>query len=257
MNYGYWDSKVNSRVESLNRLYEKISEKLGNFSRDTKLLDAGCGVGEACRWFATNKKYSVTGVTISKRQVEFAKKIFKNSKLNNKLRIIEGDYTKLSFDNNTFNCAIAVETICHLEDRTPFYQEIFRVLKPGGKLVVAEYTTNKPLSFNEDVQRMRRLEEGWAMNPFWSENKHLEAMKEIGFENVSVERYSDKTVKSAKFLYKHSIPGILLYRILKLFGLVTRKQLKNAVACRCQWETKKKGLWDHSMFVAQKPLPIN
>ena len=54
-----------------------------------------------------------------------------------------------------FDCLIAIETICHLEDKSDFYQEAMRVLVPGGRLVAAEYTLNEVTQTRADEENMR------------------------------------------------------------------------------------------------------
>src|SRR5687768_2284802 len=69
IHYGYWDEKVNSFPQSLIRMSEVMMETAGIKPTD-KVLDAGCGIGGSSIFLATTIGCSVTGITLSERQVE-------------------------------------------------------------------------------------------------------------------------------------------------------------------------------------------
>jgi len=51
------------------------------------------------------------------------------------VQLVQGDFMKLPFADNTFDGCFAIESTCHAPDRTGVYSEIFRVLKvENGKL---------------------------------------------------------------------------------------------------------------------------
>lgn len=93
------------------------------------ILDVGCGTGlnaEALK----EKGYDVHGVDISPVAIDqFTERGFKGKACN----ILEG----LPYPDNTFDFVFSSEVIEHVDDTEKFLSEIFRVMKPGGKLVLS------------------------------------------------------------------------------------------------------------------------
>lgn len=251
MNYGYWDEKITNRQDSLNRLYEHINEAL-NIKQTDHILDAGCGFGDASFWFAKHTGCQVTGITITPSQVRDATKLAHTYKLN-KVDFQNMDYTKTSFKDNSFDHIYAIETICHLHDKTPFYHEMFRLLKPGGKLIVAEYDLKKSDQTKQERKSFKKFLSGWALGELWPTTKHRAVMKKIGFRDVQSEDYSKYTEKTAHFFYLYSLFGIPFYVLFNKLGLLINDvRLKNAYSCYYQWTTRQAGLWGHTLLSAQK-----
>lgn len=92
-----------------------------------KVLDVGCGVGMFMHQF---KKLGaeVYGIDVDKDKVKIAKKRFNN--------VYEAPAEKLPFRKDSFDIVWLHEVIEHVEDDEKTISEAFRVLKPGGKLVI-------------------------------------------------------------------------------------------------------------------------
>jgi tocopherol O-methyltransferase len=251
MNFGYWDGQVKNRNESFYRIYEKAQELVAAKPTDL-LLDAGCGLGEGSFWFAKHVGCQVIGVSVTPSQITKAREIGKKRGLSN-TQFEVMDYANMQFKPNTFDCLIAIETICHLEDKSDFYQEAMRVLVPGGRLVVAEYTLNEVTQTRADEENMRIFLDGWAMPNLWTVKQRTEALKKLGFSKIKTEDYSDKTVRTSDFIYYFSLPGIPIYRFFHRLGNIDDVRLKNAVATKYQRVTKQSKLWGHTLISALKP----
>jgi len=76
---------------------------------------------------------SVFGVDISKDAIEFANKNY----IKKNLRYVEGDCTKIPFDDNTFDVVVSFETIEHHDKHDEMLSEIKRVLKSNGILIIS------------------------------------------------------------------------------------------------------------------------
>ena len=252
MHYGYWDEKVKNYHQALVRINGVIAEKL-NLTKTDLVLDAGCGLGETSFWLADNIGCSVEGISITKSQIVKARKLAKEKAKGARLNFRTLDFTKTDYPDNHFDAVIAIEAICHLEDKSDFYREMSRILKPNGRLAVAEYTLKKLKLTVVQQKRMQNWLDGWAIPNLWTEKEHLQALEKAGFTSISSEDYSAKVTNAAKYLYFSALLGIPGYKILSWLHLLDSARLKNAQACKYQWLTKKDNLWGHNLYLAKKP----
>merc|ERR1719460_736953 len=105
-----------------------------------KILDVGCGIGGTSRYLANKvgDKGTVTGITLSKEQVKRGMQLAKERNIPNvDLRVM--DALNMEFPDNTFDIVWACESGEHMPDKKRYVEEMTRVLKPGGKIVIATW----------------------------------------------------------------------------------------------------------------------
>lgn len=252
LHYGYWDNQVRSHEESLVRLNEVIASRL-KLTKSDLVLDAGCGLGGTSFWIAQHVGSQVVGVSITPDQIERAQWYARDHRLADRVQFRVMDYTKTGFPDRHFDAVVAIETICHLTDKRPFFDEMSRILKRGGRLAVADFTLRKQNLSSLEKNLMARWLTGWAVPNIWTKHEHLTAMRNAGFTNSTATDYSDKTVPSSKRLYYFSFPGIPLGWSTYVLGLTSRIQWQNILSARYQWLAKKSGLWGHFLYYGEKP----
>lgn len=116
---------------------------------DVKILDLGCGTG-AATWFIAREGFSAYGVDGSKTAIEIAKKRFKEEKLEANFSV--QDFIKLDFKDNYCDAVIDISAIQHNtpENQKMIMDEIFRVLKPGGKIFSMMLSNKTKLTRNNN-----------------------------------------------------------------------------------------------------------
>jgi MPBQ/MSBQ methyltransferase len=153
----------------------------------TTLLDVGCGIGGSSRILARDYGFSTTGVTISPQQVRRARELTPEG-LTAKFQV--DDALALSFPDNSFDVVWSIEAGPHMPDKALYAQEMMRVLKPGGILVVADWNQRddrkKPLNFWEKPV-MRQLLDQWSHPSFSSIEGFSEQIAETGLVDGEVE----------------------------------------------------------------------
>ncbi|MGA1408869.1 MAG: methyltransferase domain-containing protein [Prochlorotrichaceae cyanobacterium] len=153
---------------------------LDRLAPSTTVLDVGCGFGGSSRILAQDYGFAVTGVTISPQQVLRAQELTP-SHLTAQFKV--DDALDLSFPAASFDVVWSVEAGPHMPDKVKFAQELLRVLKPGGILVVADWNQRDdraaPLNFLERLI-MQQLLDQWAHPKFASIEEFSEQLISTG-----------------------------------------------------------------------------
>ena len=112
-----------------------------NPGSEDHILDVGCGIGGPARYFATTFGCSVTGVDITPEFVEAARELSGLCGLNDRLSFVEADAAAISAKAETFDHAYSFYVGMNLSDKSSVLRQIFRVLKPGGRVLWTEVTS--------------------------------------------------------------------------------------------------------------------
>jgi cyclopropane fatty-acyl-phospholipid synthase-like methyltransferase len=236
-------------VENANRVCADIAQ----VRRGDRVLDAGCGVGGSSCWLAAARGAEVVGITIVPSQARRASRVAAARGLGHRVRFEVADYLATPFPDRSFDVAWAMESLCHAADKPAFYREMARLLKPGGRLVVAEYmrvSHGLPARAERD---MRRWCEGWAMPDLDTPEAHCAGARAAGFDHPTVQDGTPHTRKSLRRLYRHTHVGIPLDLVLYALGLRSDAQHRNVIASRIQYQLLRQGHWLYGILSATMP----
>ncbi len=111
----------------------ELAMQLG-LNHEKKVLDVGCGVGSPSRFMALQYGCRITGVDITDAFIEAAGMLAERVKLGDYLAYRKADALDLPFGDASFDVVVSQHVQMNIEDKARFYAEIFRVLKPGGRL---------------------------------------------------------------------------------------------------------------------------
>jgi tocopherol O-methyltransferase len=251
IHYGYWDEKVQSFPQSLRRMNEVMAESAGITARD-KVLDAGCGVGGSSIYLAAAIGCRVTGITLSDRQVERATTNAKQKKVADLVGFRVMNYGHTSFPDASFDVVWGCESICYADSKEQFIKEAYRLLKPGGRLVVADgFVTQYE---NNDDPVIRQWLDGWQVNYLESPTRFSNFMQDAGFISVAYRDISKEASHSSRRLYRfYYLASLYLWwKKLTFSNRATAIQKGNISACKYQFHGMKKGLWQYGLITGIK-----
>jgi len=109
------------------------------------ILDIATGTADmailACRLLQPQK---VTGIDLSTEMLEIGKKKVEKEGLTEKIQLLKGDGEAINFPDHSFDAVLAAFGVRNFENLENGLKEMYRVLKPGGKLAILEFSIPKP-----------------------------------------------------------------------------------------------------------------
>ena len=127
-----------------------------------RILEIGSGTGRLINIMANSvDKGLIEGIDLSDTMVALAQKNNKKHIASGRVNIRQGDFGKTAYNDNSFDKICSANTIYFWPAPGDYIKKMYRILKPGGKLVLA-FEDEKQLekrSLNSDVFRFYDLEE--------------------------------------------------------------------------------------------------
>jgi ubiquinone/menaquinone biosynthesis C-methylase UbiE len=222
-----------------------------NLPETSKVLDAGCGMGDVSRYLSSNFQVHVTGVDLLEFNVLEARKRAEVEGLSAKTEYVVGDYTHTGIDTDSLDGVYTLETLVHCADVENALKEFYRVIKPGGRVVLTEYDRKLDEEISPEAARAFMIVNELAGMPAFQHefvNGRLVSLLEAaGFEDVTVE---DLTEQMMPMLKAFKTLARLPYFIARSTG-----QQRHAVNSMSAVEFyKHRGAWRYLRISGTKPL---
>ena len=112
-----------------------FAEQIG-FTTDMQLLDIGCGIGGASRFFAEERGCRVTGIDLTADYVRTAQALARRVGLDRRVTYRQASALDLPFDAGTFDGAYMMHVGMNIEDKPGLFAEVRRVLRPDGLFAI-------------------------------------------------------------------------------------------------------------------------
>lgn len=252
LHLGYWDAWTRSHSQSLTNVNRALAHDVQPRSGQL-MLDAGCGVGGTAMWMAEHHDVRVVGITVSEDQAQRARRYAAERGLEGRVEFSVQDHCQTALADGTLDVVYAVESVCYAPDKSHFVGEAFRLLRPGGRLVVQDgFRVARQLSEGEE-RLQRSWLSGWMVPELARLDAFVAACTEAGFVGVEAHDTTEHFHHSCRRLYRLTAALSPLELALRAVGLRSEVQHHNARAARDQWRALKRGLWVHATVVADKP----
>lgn len=179
----YRDDKAPISTLDQVRMVDHIASSIDISSRD-RVLDVGCGMGATiCH---LNKVYGceVVGLTPVQEQVELAGRLAETQQA--LIRVDRGHAESLPYPNQSFDVVTCFESPCHFDDRQAFFDEVYRVLKPGGRLAGEDWLAVDLSNSAKSIEWIEPVCKTWAIPMLGDATEYRRLMKSAKLENVTL-----------------------------------------------------------------------
>lgn len=192
LNLGYW-----AEADNLDDACEDMVRLVGDAARlsaaDT-VLDCGFGFAEQdIFWARSARPRGIVGLNITPSQVLHARERVRRAGVEDIVDLRTGSATDMPFDDASFDVVIALESAFHFQTRERFLREAHRVLRPGGRVVVADIIPEAPVSGSAFPLPWRLTASKFAIPAAnaYPVGRYRDVLADCGFEQRSVRSIRD------------------------------------------------------------------
>lgn len=251
MHYGYWDGSTRTHAQALERENAVLAE-LAALGQNDCVLDAGCGMGGSAIYLADRLGCRVTGITLSERQAMFATRRARRCGVGHLTTFQQMNYLRTAFTDDAFDVVWALESVCHAHDKAAFTKEMYRILKRGGRLIVADGFAARETYSGAEKALMNKWLRGWCVEPLATVRHFSDCLRSAGFCRLSTLDATQNVIRSSRRLH-------VLGRSMRWFsvparwmGRKMRTRALNYAAARHQYLALTQGLWTYAIVSARK-----
>ncbi len=252
LHYGYWadDKPYNQHQALLNK--NQVLYAAAGIQTSDRVLDAGCGIGGSSIWMAKQHGNQVTGITISAKQAAYARQHAQRHGVAALVDFQVSDFCATPFPDQSFDVVWALESSCHALNKADFLAEAYRVLRPGGRLVVCDGFLLQR-RFNESQwQAVLTCLNGWAVPNLCERDEFSRLLTQQNFQAIAWQDITAQTLPSADYMYKVAKRLEPVQRLSQWLGLRTKAQTANYLVGQAQRRLFTEKLTEYCIVTAQK-----
>jgi tocopherol O-methyltransferase len=249
LHHGYYEKNVAlSPLEAQENLLHKITDKF-HIEPRCLVLDVGCGMGGSSIYLAKKFAAVVTGITLSQKQIAIATEEAHRENISNIQFKIEDALSLASFEDDSFDVVWSLESCEQFFDKKLFLEQAYRVLKPGGKLMLATWCSSCEEYTGTEARKYQNLCEAFDL-PYMPTINHYRTILEK--QNFIITETLDWTaqVENSWKIGLSLTKAFSFWQLFKLGGLRGLKMVKQLKFMQQAFHEKRV---KYGVFLASKP----
>lgn len=253
LHYGFWQDDVKNLKIALERVNE-ILAKISDINSEDIVLDAGSGFGGSSIYLAKHFGCKVKGITLVESQCQTANNYARKNGLSHLISFDTSDYNNTSYKDETFTVVWFLESICHSSDMKLTANEVFRLLKPAGRVIIADLFAKKVKLEKDEKELFDQWLSKWAIKKLVSLDEMENVLRNCDFVNIRNFDYTNEIKKSSKYIYKMTKYAMIYEKIKRFFGKHHNNIIRtnNGIGAKLQYKALKKDLWTYNVIIAEK-----
>lgn len=195
LNFGLWDDAGGDYVGAAEALARRLGVLLG-LGEGSRLLDVACGMASQDVFLQrTFGPLEIDALDLTWRHVHRARERVRGDGLEEHIRVRHGSATALPFADRTFTHVMALEGPLHFNTRRRFFEESFRVLRPGGVIAVADHVLRRWPRTAVERLILAMTQRMWRVPPanLSTAVEYRREVSEAGFRAPTVEHVAEQT----------------------------------------------------------------
>ena len=197
MHHGYYGRGGNYKLDRRQAQINLIEELLiwADIKEVSNLVDVGCGIGGSTLYLAERFNTKATGITLSSVQANRATERASEFKLEETVQFQVADALNMPFPEDNFDLVWSLESGEHMPDKKKFFQECYRVLKPGGTFLCVTWCRRPTNSWageltEEEKQHLEEIYRVYCLPYVLSLPEYETIAQDCGFSNIKVDDWS-------------------------------------------------------------------
>lgn len=199
--FGYFKTPEDDLDSATGNLIDELAS-FCNLGPETKILDAGCGIGTPAIHLHDKFGSDITGISTSKKGIDLANSRTRGMGYEGKIRFMVADMIATGFPEKSFDVVWIMESSHLIKNKKYLIHECYRLLKPGGKILLADITLKNEMnlivrlkSFFRLINLLKTFGRGRLKTP----EHYTSLLRASGFKNIFSKNIGNEVQETFKW----------------------------------------------------------